>query len=539
MRKENKTDSNIWKSIRTKIRNKLLCNKVSDKTGDTMKDNGYLKVALGIFGIIIMLPVTVSYAADSPLVKVAGFRSSDYGGPLNGNKYGHDQVDPAYWISVAQRMQTKFPGSSPGAQYVVGYIETPETNTYMPFPAPAGYSGMPNVDFGPTGVEESMLTAFDNAGMKIILQVEPGNANVPKLATMILNKFKQHPSVIGFGVDVEWLRWIGSNKMGSKTNDAEIQTWLDAVHAVNPNYKLLIKHWDPAWLGSGHVSGVTYITDSLNLGSYQGAVDEYVNWANAFSGSEIGYQIGYEEDMNWWLPMSDPAKSLITDIKTRVPSANIYSVYWVDFAITKEFPSVGPGPIDISTVTVISPNGGESELQNSKHNITWTSKNVVGNVKIELLKGTSVSNTITSSTTNTGTYGWTIPSSQTVGMDYKIRVTSTSDSSVTDVSNSTFTIGAAPKSITVTSPNGGESWVRGTNRTIKWTSIGSVGSSVKVELLKGGTLSSTITSSTVNNWSYSWTVPSGQTTGTNYKIRITSTSNSSILDISDNNFTVR
>jgi hypothetical protein len=35
--------------------------------------------------------------------------------------------------------------------------------------------------------------------------------------------------------------------------------------------------------------------------------------------------------------MSDPAKSLITDIKARVPSANIYNVYWVDFAITKEF----------------------------------------------------------------------------------------------------------------------------------------------------------------------------------------------------------
>jgi hypothetical protein len=300
----------------------------------------------------------------------------------------------------------------------------------------------------------------------------------------------------------------------------------------------LVKHWDPAWLGSGHVSGVTYVTDSLNLGSYQGAVDEYVNWANTFSGSEIGYQIGYQEDMSWWLPMSDPAKSLITDIKARVPSANIYNVYWVDFAITKEFPSSGPGPIG-STVTIVSPNGGESWLQNSRHDITWTSKNIAGNVKIELLKGISVSNTISSSTANTGTYSWTIPPDQTVGMDYKIKVTSASDSSVTDVSDSIFAISAAQKSITVTSPNGGESWRRGTSYTIKWASVGSVGSSVKIELLKGGALSSTITSSTANDGSYSWTVPSRQTTGTNYKIRITSTSSSSILDISNNNFAVR
>jgi hypothetical protein len=288
-------------------------------------------------------PTPTSTATPPPtpsIVSVAGFRSSDYGGPLNGNQYGHDQVDPAYWVSVAQRMQAKFPGSSPGAQYVVGYIETPETNTYMPFPAPAGYEGMPNVDFGPTGVEEQMLTAFDAAGMKIILQVEPGDADVPRLATMILNKFKQHPSVVGFGVDVEWLRWMGSNQMGSKTNDTEIQTWLNAVHAINPTYKLLIKHWDPTWLGSGHVPGVTYITDSLNHGSYNAAITDYVSWANHFSGSEIGYQIGYEEDMSWWLPMADPATTIIADIKTQVPTANIYSVYWVDFAITKEFPVI-------------------------------------------------------------------------------------------------------------------------------------------------------------------------------------------------------
>lgn len=300
----------------------------------------FKKICLTSVAILMLIVIaTISISTEgNPLVKVAGFRSSDYGGPSDGNVYGHGQTDPAYWVSVAKQMSAKYPGSSPGAQWVVGYIETPETSTFMPFPAPSGYKGMHDVTFSnKNGVEETMLTAFDNVGMKIILQVEPGDADVPQLATMILNKFKNHPSVIGFGVDTEWLNaW--TYKDGRPATDAEIQTWLKAVRAINPNYKLLIKHWLPSHLGSGHIEGVTYVTDSLELGSYRGALNDYVAWANNFKGSEIGYQIGYEEDMNWWLPMTDPAKSLITDIKTRVPGANIYNVYFVDFAITKEFP---------------------------------------------------------------------------------------------------------------------------------------------------------------------------------------------------------
>ena len=281
----------------------------------------------------------IAKADQVPLVKVAGFRSSNYGGPADGNIYGHDQTDPAYWVSIAKQMSIKFPGSIPGAQWVVGYIETPETNTYMPFPAPKGYEGMPYVTFSrKDGIEDKMLTAFDNAGMKVILQVEPGDADVNMLATMILNKFKNHSSVVGFGVDTEWLNAM-KYKDGRPATDTEIQSWLKTVRSVNPNYKLLVKHWLPGHLGSGHIAGVTYVTDSLSLGSYKNALNEYVDWANHFSGSEIGYQMGYEEDMNWWLPMADPTKSIITDVKTKVPSANIYNVYFVDFAITKEFPT--------------------------------------------------------------------------------------------------------------------------------------------------------------------------------------------------------
>lgn len=97
---------------------------------------------------------------------------------------------------------------------------------------------------------------------------------------------------------------------------------------------------------------------------------------------------------------------------------------------------------------------------------------------------------------------------------------------------------ASTSRITVISPNGGEKWVRGNVHMITWSSVGSPGAYVKIELMKGGVLNRVISSNTANDGSHSWTIPSTQTAGTDYKIRITSTSYSSISDSSNNNFAI-
>ena len=100
-------------------------------------------------------------------------------------------------------------------------------------------------------------------------------------------------------------------------------------------------------------------------------------------------------------------------------------------------------------------------------------------------------------------------------------------------------MGGPTTRITVTSPNGGEIWQAGTTRTISWTYTGSPGSAVKIELYKGGVFHSPITSSTsIGSGSYNWTIPSTQTPGTDYKIKVTSTTNGAYYDYSDNNFTI-
>ncbi len=96
--------------------------------------------------------------------------------------------------------------------------------------------------------------------------------------------------------------------------------------------------------------------------------------------------------------------------------------------------------------------------------------------------------------------------------------------------------------ITVASPNGGESWKTGTTQTIRWTYTGNPGSYVKIHLYKGGVLNKTIASKvskgTNGAGSYRWKIPVKTTPGDDYKIKITSTSNASYTDMSDNNFRI-
>jgi hypothetical protein len=201
------------------------------------------------------------------------------------------------------------------------------------------------------------------------------------------------------------------------------------------------------------------------------------------------------------------------------------------------------GPL--GPMSIVFPKGGETLTAGSTQTIRW---NYTGNpgshVKIELLKGGVINRTITSfapkGSGGTGSRNWTIPANQAPGTDYRIRVTSRSNGACTDTSDSDFTI-AAP-TITIVSPNGGEILTAGTTQTIQWTYAGNPGSRVKIQLLKGGVLNRTIKSfiskGSGGNGSFDWHIPSTQVPGSDYQIRVTSTSNNSYSDTSDSNFTI-
>jgi 5-hydroxyisourate hydrolase-like protein (transthyretin family) len=205
-------------------------------------------------------------------------------------------------------------------------------------------------------------------------------------------------------------------------------------------------------------------------------------------------------------------------------------------------------PPTTPTITVSSPNGGETWQQGSTQTVRWSYTGNPGtNVKVELLKGGAVNSVLSSSASigsgGSGSYSWTVPSSQVLGTDYQVRVTSTSNSAYTDTSNSNFSITSTStpttSKIIVSSPNGGESWQLGSAQTIRWTYTGTPGSNVKIELYRGYGLSKVISASTpIGSGSYTWTVPSWQTVDSSYTIKITSTSNVNYTDSSDGKFTI-
>ena len=193
------------------------------------------------------------------------------------------------------------------------------------------------------------------------------------------------------------------------------------------------------------------------------------------------------------------------------------------------------------TITLTSPTGGATWTAGGKQTISWSYTGNPGKVQILLYKGGTLSSTIKSSTSagsnGAGSYTWTIPNAQATGNDYQVTVTAIASSSCSSTSN-TFNI--AGPTIAVTSPGGGVTWTAGGKQTISWSYTGNPGN-VQILLYKGGTLSSTIKSSTSagssGNGSYTWTLPNALATGSDYQITATAIANSACSNTS-NSFSI-
>ena len=105
-----------------------------------------------------------------------------------------------------------------------------------------------------------------------------------------------------------------------------------------------------------------------------------------------------------------------------------------------------------------------------------------------------------------------------------------------DTSDGVFTM-ILPPSITVTSPNGGESWTRRSTRTITWTGTGNVGNVDIRYSSNGGSTWELIVSSTPNSGSFQWSLPNVNKTKTECLVKVTAV-NGSAEDTSDAFFTI-
>lgn len=98
--------------------------------------------------------------------------------------------------------------------------------------------------------------------------------------------------------------------------------------------------------------------------------------------------------------------------------------------------------------------------------------------------------------------------------------------------------GGGGGSITVLDPNGGESWAGGSTHNILWTSQDVTGN-VKIQYTTNNKRTwKTVTNSTANDGTYSWTIPTQRRTSKRCYVRITSLDDASVYDDSDARFTI-
>ena len=205
------------------------------------------------------------------------------------------------------------------------------------------------------------------------------------------------------------------------------------------------------------------------------------------------------------------------------------------------------GTLTVPGLHVDSPGKGGVWVAGTTMTIAWSFWGDPGStVNIDLLKSgkvvivRSIAQAVSSGSGGSGSYVWTIPSNVSPGTGYRVRVTSSTRSAFTALSDGTFTIKAI--SIAVTSPTGGETWAAGTTRTITWDYWGSVGSKVKIELLKGTAVVSTLAKSagtgSDGTGSFTWTISPAIASGSDYRVRVTSTTNSAYTAESKKAFTI-
>ena len=161
-----------------------------------------------------------------------------------------------------------------------------------------------------------------------------------------------------------------------------------------------------------------------------------------------------------------------------------------------------------ASITVGFPNGGESLLAGSFHDITWTGSENIGDVRIDYSTDNGNSWTaLVSSTGNDGNYRWLVPDSPSAECEVRI-VQRDADEGIADTSDGLFTItaGQAP-GLQVISPVGGESIVAGSIYPISWKSFREVGS-VNIEYsLDNGETWTEIVTATENDGVHDWSVP--------------------------------
>jgi flagellar hook assembly protein FlgD len=200
-------------------------------------------------------------------------------------------------------------------------------------------------------------------------------------------------------------------------------------------------------------------------------------------------------------------------------------------------------------VTVTAPNGGESWEAGTSQDITWNASDNVGVTSIDLYYSTTGSGgpftEIATGEADDGVYPWTVPNDPSTDAYVKVIAWDAATNSGEDVSDGAFTITSTPDTeppvVTVTAPNGGETWYVGTSQDITWNATDNVGVT-SIDLYysttgAGGPFTE-IATGEADDGVYPWTIPDDQSTNAYVRVVAWDAATNSGEDVSDGAFTI-
>jgi photosystem II stability/assembly factor-like uncharacterized protein len=206
-----------------------------------------------------------------------------------------------------------------------------------------------------------------------------------------------------------------------------------------------------------------------------------------------------------------------------------YSIQFAGWQSTISCVAAGTQAINLT-----SPNGGESWVGNTNHNITWTSQNVP-NVNLEYSIDSGLTwQSIATNIANTGSYNWQVP--LPASTHCFVKVISSNNTSVFDASNAQFEIQYVPVYVDLTAPNTAVTFLINSSQSITWQSMFVTSVNIEYSIDAGAnwiTITSGLTSSDGYNY-YNWTVP--PTPSNLCLVRITDANNSNVTDASQTAF---
>jgi hypothetical protein len=254
-----------------------------------------------------------------------GLRRSSYG--LR-SKNGDD----AWWVTRAKAYAKLFPGAEPVIIEIVSGYQGDGSTTFG-FAKPAGYSEpTERMNFRPGTLDhERALTAYDAAGVKAIIQFEPGDADMLRCIDIAQKALGHHTSVIGYGIDAEWYFTKQSpNKEGLPVPDDAAKAWVEKVLSINKDFTFFIKHFNEKHLPPKYRhKQLWFLDDSQEFQNQEAFLAEFKQWANNAKPSMAGFQFGYPADRKWWSNLKQPPKDLGLQLYKEIPTCRY--LFWVDF----------------------------------------------------------------------------------------------------------------------------------------------------------------------------------------------------------------